>query len=502
MNGAANVRRVRSATAVGISVVWVEFEWGTDIYAARQVVSEKLGLISGSLPPEVETPILAPISSIMGEILFLSLTSDRHTGIELRTAADTVIRRRLLSVPGVSQVIPIGGGEKQYQVVLSPSKLHAYGLSVADVAKRLAETNENASAGLLVEGGQELLIQGIGRVRTPADIAETVVAVRDGVPVRVGQLGVVQIGEAIKRGEGSARGKPAVILGIQKQPGANTLALTRGARRDARRDRGDAPRGHEDRPAHLPAGGLHPDGRSGTSSHALRDGGILVVLVVVLVFLANLRASVITLLAIPLSLIAAVLVLKALGATINTMTLGGMAIAIGELVDDAIIDVENVFRRLRENAHLPEDERRSSLAVVYHASVEVRASVVFATLIILLVFLPLFFLSGVEGRLLQPLGVAYIVSLFASLVVALTLTPALCSLLLPNSKAVLSEHEPRVVRSLKAALRPGPRAHPPASDAGHRPGPGPLRPGRGRRCPSWARRSCPSSTRGRSRSVR
>lgn len=212
MNGAANVRRVRSATAVGISVVWVEFDWGTDIYAARQVVSEKLGLIAGSLPPEVEKPILAPISSIMGEILFLSLTSDRHDGIELRTAAETIIRRRLLSVPGVSQVIPIGGGEKQYQVVLSPSKLKAYRLSVTDVSNRLAETNRNASAGHLVEGGQELLIQGIGRVRTNDDIAETVVTVRDGVPVRVGQLGVVQIGEAIKRGEGSAQGKPAVIL--------------------------------------------------------------------------------------------------------------------------------------------------------------------------------------------------------------------------------------------------------------------------------------------------
>jgi CzcA family heavy metal efflux pump len=449
MNGAANVRRVRSATAVGISVVWVEFEWGTDIYAARQVVSEKLGLITGSLPPEVERPILAPISSIMGEILFLSLTSERHSGIELRTAANTIVRRRLLSVPGVSQVIPIGGGEKQYQVVLSPSKLKAYHLSVSEVSKKLAETNQNASAGILVEGGEELLIQGIGRVRTNADIAETVVAVRDGVPIRVGQLGVVQIGEAIKRGEGSAQGKPAVILGIQKQPGANTLALTRVLDRTLDEIEGTLPSGMRiDRNIFRQANFIQTAVQN--VGHALRDGGILVVLVVV-VFLANFRASVITLLAIPLSLITAVLVLKGLGATINTMTLGGMAIAIGELVDDAIIDVENVFRRLRENAHLPENERRSSLSVVYHASVEVRASVVFATLIILLVFLPVFFLGGVEGRLLQPLGVAYIVSLFASLIVALTLTPALCSLLLPKSKAVLSDHEPWMVRILKRA---------------------------------------------------
>ncbi|MEJ7637107.1 MAG: efflux RND transporter permease subunit [Singulisphaera sp.] len=258
MNGAANVRRVRSATAVGISVVWVEFEWGTDIYAARQVVSEKLGLITGSLPPEVEKPILAPISSIMGEILFLSLTSDRHSGIELRTAADTIIRRRLLSVPGVSQVVPIGGGEKQYQVVLSPSKLHAYRLSSSDVSKRLAQTNQNASAGILVEGGQELLIQGIGRVRTNADIAETVVTVRDGVPVRVGQLGVVQIGEAIKRGEGSAgnRGHPR----HPEAAGGQYARPHEGPRRDARRGRGDAPLGDGGRPGSLPASELHPDG--------------------------------------------------------------------------------------------------------------------------------------------------------------------------------------------------------------------------------------------------
>jgi CzcA family heavy metal efflux pump len=452
MNGAANVRRVRSATAVGISVVWVEFDWGTDIYSARQVVTEKLGLVAGTLPPEVEKPILAPISSIMGEILFLSLTSDRHSGIELRTVASTVIRRRLLSVPGVSQVTPIGGGEKQYQVVLSPAKLLAYRLSVSDVAKHLGETNQNASAGFLVQGGQELLIQGLGRVRTTSDIADTVVAVRDGVPIRVGQLGVVQIGEAIKRGEGSAQGEPAVILGVQKQPGANTLTLTKTLDETLDEIEKTLPKGMKiNRNIFRQANFIQTAIQN--VEHALRDGGILVV-VVVLLFLANFRASFITLLAIPLSLVSAVLVLKALGATINTMTLGGMAIAIGELVDDAIIDVENVFRRLRENAQLPEGQRRNPLVVVYQASLEVRASVVFATFIILLVFLPLFFLGGVEGRLLQPLGVAYIVSLFASLVVALTLTPVLCSLLLPKSRAVLAEHEPRIVTLSKRLYSP------------------------------------------------
>ncbi|RUL86975.1 efflux RND transporter permease subunit [Tautonia sociabilis] len=452
LNGAANVRRVRSSTAVGISVVWVEFDWGTDIYTARQVVTEKLSLVAGGLPPEVEKPILAPISSIMGEILFLALTSDRHSGIELRTVASTVVRRRLLSVPGVSQVTPIGGGEKQYQVVLSPARLQAYRLSVAEVARQLAGTNQNASAGFLVQGGQELLIQGLGRVRTPADIAQTVVAVRDGVPILVGQLGVVQIGEAIKRGEGSAQGEPAVILGIQKQPGANTLELTRALDRTLDEIERSLPEGMAiNRDIFRQAEFIETAIRN--VEHALRDGGILVV-VIVMLFLANLRASFITLLAIPLSLVSAVLVLKALGATINTMTLGGMAIAIGELVDDAIIDVENVFRRLRENARLPEDRRRHPLVVVYQASLEVRASVVFATFIILLVFLPLFFLGGVEGRLLQPLGLAYIVSLFASLVVALTLTPALCSLLLPESRAVLVEHEPRIVSACKRLYSP------------------------------------------------
>ncbi|RUL89442.1 efflux RND transporter permease subunit [Tautonia sociabilis] len=449
VNGASGVRRVRSATAVGISVVWVEFEWDTDIYIARQIVNEKLSLVSGSLPPEVERPILAPISSIMGEILFLSLTSDRHSGIELRTVADTRIRRRLLSVPGVSQVVPIGGGVKQYQVVLSPERLKAYGIGVAEVADRLRETNQNVSAGFLIEGGQEQLIQGIGRVRDPADIADTVVAVRDGVPIRVGQLGLVQIGEAIKRGEGSADAEPAVILGVQKQPDTNTLALT--AALDATLDEIEAtlPEGMEiDRDIFRQADFIAVAVRN--VEEALRDGGILVV-IIVLLFLANLRASFITLLAIPLSLVTAVLVLKAFGATINTMTLGGMAIAIGDLVDDAIIDVENVVRRLRENAGLPEGRRRNPLAVIYHASVEVRSSVVFATLIILLVFLPIFFLGGVEGRMLRPLGVAYVVALFASLVVSLTITPALCSLLLPRSRAILGGREPLVVRALKWA---------------------------------------------------
>jgi CzcA family heavy metal efflux pump len=448
VNGASGVRRVRSATAVGLSIVWIEFDWGTDIYAARQIVSEKVNVAAGELPPEVDRPVLAPVSSIMGEILFLSLTSDKHTPIELRTTADTVIRRRILSVPGVSQVTPIGGGVKQFQVVLSPAKLQAHGLSLNQVTRALAEGNENVSAGFINERSSEWLITGVGRVRSLEDIGETVVIATNGIPTKVADLGNVVIGEEPKRGEGSTRGKLAVILGIQKQPGANTLMLTREL--DAVLD---------DIAAKLPAG-MTIDKRIFRQADfiqiaihdvqgALRDGGLLVVLIVLL-FLANVRATFITLTAIPLSLLATILVMKSFGATINTMTLGGMAIAIGALVDDAVILVENVFRRLRVNSLHPEDKRKKTMQVIFDASIEIQKSIVFATLIIALVFLPIFFLSGVEGRLLKPLGIAYIVSLAASLLVALTVSPVLCHLLLPRSRAVREGKEPKVVTWLKS----------------------------------------------------
>ena len=451
INGASGVRRVRSSTAVGIAVVWVEFDWGMDIYAARQIVSEKVALIAGELPPEVQRPILAPISSIMGEILFLALTSPTHSPIELRTTADTVLRRRLLSVPGVSQVTPIGGGEKQYQVQLSPAKLLTYGITLKQVTQALAASNDNVSAGFMVVSGSEYLVTGRGRMRTTEDVGETVVAAADGVPIRVSDLGSVRIDTAPKRGEGSVNATPAVILGIQKQPGANTLTLTRAVDAVVHDLQATLPDGMQIVRVLRQADFIEV--AMANVFHALRDGGILVVAIVFL-FLANLRAAFITLTAIPLSLLTAVLVLKAFDATMNTMTLGGMAIAIGALVDDAVIDVENVFRRLRENAARPEEARRPVLQVVYEASVEIRASIVFATLIIMLVFLPLFFLAGVEGRLLQPLGAAYVISLLASLAVAVTVTPVLCALLLPRSKAVLRGQEPALVRLLKAGYAP------------------------------------------------
>lgn len=448
LNGAAGVRRVRSATAVGLSIVWTEFEWGTDLRDARQIVSEKIALVANDLPAEVERPILAPVSSIMGEILFLSLTSKTHSPLELRSYAETQIRRRLLAVPGVSQVTPIGGGEQQYQVVLSQDQLLQHHLGLDEVLRALEESNENVSAGVMNERGSEWLVTGVGRVRSLGDLRATVLRTTDDVPLTLDQVGTVRIGEAPKRGEASANTQPAVLLGVQKQPGANTLELTR--RLDAVLDALEAslPAGMTlNRRIFRQADFIEVAVRN--VQRALWDG-ILFVVVVVVVFLANPRAALISVAAIPLSLAVAVLVLSALGSTINTMTLGGMAIAIGALVDDAVIDVENVFRRLRENALLPESRQGSAFSVVLSASTEIRGSIVFATGIIALVFLPIFALGGVEGRLLRPLGVAYLVALGASLLVAVTVTPAMCLWLLPSSGGVRKGHEPRVVRGIKA----------------------------------------------------
>ncbi|MBI3684764.1 MAG: efflux RND transporter permease subunit [Acidobacteria bacterium] len=452
INGAPGVRRVRSATAVGVAVIWVEFDWGQDIHRARQTVNEKLSLASASLPPGVDQPFLAPISSIMGEILFITLESDRHSAMEIRTVADTVLRRRILAVPGVAQVVPTGGDQKQYQVLISPHLLREYSVSLGEVENALRQGSQNSSAGFRVAGGQEYLIQGVGRASTPESIGQIAVTSRQGRPIFVRDVAQVRIGPALKRGEGSHNAEPAVVLGIQKQPGANTLELTR--RLDVTLDeiqKGLPPGMVIDKQVFRQADFIQRSLENLTA--ALRDGAILVVIVVVL-FLMNLRAAIITLLAIPISVLTAVVTMNWFGFTINSMSLGGLAIAIGELVDDAIIDVENVMRRLRENALKPEEERLPALEVIYRASTEIRGSVVFATIIVALVFLPLFALSSVEGRLLAPLGFAYIVSLSASLVVALTVTPALCSFLLPNARSVLRGHEPWLVSRLKRVFQP------------------------------------------------
>lgn len=452
LNGSVGVRRVRSATAVGVAVVWVEFEWGQDIARARQTVAEKLTLVAASLPPGVEPPFLAPVSSIMGEVLFVDLESNRHSPIELRTAAETVIRRRLLAVPGVSQVIATGGEQKQYEVVMDPARLQAHDVTIADVERALTAANRNATAGFTAAEGQEYLVRGVGRFANVADIGATVVKSHDTVPVLVRDLGTVQIGAAIKRGDGSHNAKPAVIIGIQKQPGANTLQLTEhidAALDDIQRALPQGMTIHRDlfRSADFIEQSLR------NLVKALVEGAGLVI-VVVFVFLMNIRAAAITLLALPLSLLAAVVALDRFGLSINSMSLGGLAIAIGELVDDAIIDVENVVRRLRENAKVPPDSRRTALEIVYDASTEIRQSVVFATAIVALVFLPLFLLGSVEGRLLRPLGLAYVVALTASLIVALTVTPVLCSWWLPNATTIVGGEEPRLTRWLKDWYEP------------------------------------------------
>ncbi len=449
VNGATGVRRVRSSTSQGISIVWVEFDWGSDIFQARQIVNEKLQLVAGSLPAGVPPPVLAPISSIMGEIMLIGITGDRTVSpMEMRSVADWTLRRRLLAVPGVSQVIPIGGEVKQYQVLVSPEGLRAYDVTLQDVLAAAEGSNVNASGGVFMDRGQEYLIRGVGRVQDARDIASTVVTTRGGVPVLIGDVAEVRIGAATKLGDGSVNAAPAVVMSIQKQPNTNTLELT---------ERIDETLAEIQ--ATLPAGmtinrGVFRQAEFIETSvdnviEALRDGAILVVLILFL-FLWSFRTTFISVLAIPLSLVVAIFALKGLGISINTMTLGGMAIAIGALVDDAVIDVENVFRRLRENRHLPPDDRRPSLEVIFLASKEIRASIVTATLIICIVFVPLFFLSGVEGRMLRPLGIAYIVSILASLVVALTLTPALCAYLLPKAKALEGDEESWVARRLKS----------------------------------------------------
>ncbi|HTL00766.1 MAG TPA: efflux RND transporter permease subunit, partial [Vicinamibacterales bacterium] len=447
INGASGVRRVRSATAVGIAVVWVEFDWGTDIFMARQLVSEKLSLVSAALPPQVERPILAPISSIMGEILFFAVSSETDDQLELRTVTDTLVRRRLLAIPGVSQVTPIGGAERQFQVIAHPEALVANEISLNELLEAVKGASQNASAGIYTEGSQEYVLQAIGRTRTPEEIGDTVVALHGDRSVMVRDVADVREGAALKRGEGSRSGKPAVIVGVQKQPGANTIDVT--ARLDLALDalQKELPRGLTiDRRIFRQADFIEVAVDNVIA--ALRDGGLLVIVIVVL-FLANWRAAAITLTAMPLSLAAAVLALRAMGASINTMTLGGMAIAIGALVDDAIIDVENVVRRLRENHALAPADRRPAAEVVRDATLEIRSSIVFATIIIVLVFVPIFALSGIEGRLLTPLAFAYIVSLLASLAVAVMVTPALCAAFLPNAASIQSGHDGWLTRTLK-----------------------------------------------------
>jgi len=452
MNGATGVRRVRSSLATGLAVIWVEFEWGTDIFQARQIVAEKLQSVWSLLPPGMDPPVLAPVSSLMGEIMLIGVSSDSLSEMDLRSFADNILRRRLLAVSGVSQVIAIGGERKQYQVLAHPERLAAYGVSLDELKEAVGKANLNSTGGFFVTGGIEFIIRGLGRVQTLDDVRRAVVAVRDGSPILVEHVADVQIGGATRLGTSSVNGREAVILAVQKQPNANTLELSRRIDWMLQEMESLLPadveiNNHVFRQADFIEVSIH------NVVEALRDGAILVV-IILLLFLANIRTTFISLIAIPLSLVIATLVMYVMGMTINTMTLGGMAIAVGVLVDDAIIDVENVFRRLKENRILPEGKRRPPLRVVFQASNEIRQPMVIATFIIIAVFAPLFFMSGIEGRLLLPLGFAFVISVFASLLVAVTIVPALSLYLLPKMKKTTAHQETWLVRRLKKAYHP------------------------------------------------
>ena len=446
LNGATNVERVRSQSAPGLSIIWVEFGWDTNIYIARQIVNERLQLASAQLPPEV-VPVMGPISSIMGGIHLISLRAEEESisGLELRTLADWTIRPRILAIPGVAQVVNMGGGVRQYQVLVNPQRMRDFSISLAELERAIGFSNSATSGGFLNRGGQEYLIRNMGRIETLDDLGNSVVAVRGSVPVYVRDVARVQFGPQIKRGESAYNGQHAVIMQITKQPGANTLELTERVEAALDEIRAGLPEGVVVDPAVFRQADFIATAIDNVVE-ALRDASILVVIVLFL-FLLNFRTTTITLTAIPLSFLITAVVMKFFGISINTMMLGGLAIAIGELVDDAIVDVENVFRRLRENRQ--RDHPEPALNVVFRASSEIRNSIVFATLIVILVFLPLFFLSGVEGRLFTPLGVAYVVSILASLLVSLTLTPVLCYYLLGRSKLLERREDGWLVRQLK-----------------------------------------------------
>ncbi|MCA9060713.1 MAG: efflux RND transporter permease subunit, partial [Planctomycetaceae bacterium] len=515
LNGAVGVQDVRSSSGVGISVVYVEFDWDTDIYVDRQIVAEKIQTAQERMPPGV-TPQLAPISSIMGQILMLAMFRDSPSpnaadlqaahspepgqspssvgiseDLELRTAADWTVRQRLLTIPGVAQVFTMGGGRRQFQVLVDPDALLRFGVTLHDVKQALVSSNENGSGGYLdQQGPNELLVRTIGRLQTVEDLQKVCITIRDGRPVALDQIARVVEAAQVKRGDSSAwirsagghgaqtdseqgspepresspnsapaetsaaattanwQGGPAVVLTINKQPGADTRRVTADVLAAVRDLQPTLPADVRIIPVYSQSSFI--DRAIANVVEALRDGGILVVLIL-FVFLMNLRTTVITLTAIPLSIMMTAIVFAAFGLSINTMTLGGLAVAIGELVDDAIVDVENIYRRLRENRLLTTP--RSALRVVYDASLEVVSSIVFGTMIVILVFVPLFALSGMEGRLFAPLGVAYIVSILSSLIVSLTVTPVLSFWLLGRGSGLHGENDGIVLRVLKALAR-------------------------------------------------
>jgi HME family heavy-metal exporter len=450
VNGLPGVRRVRSASAISLSLVWVEFDWGTDIYRARQLVGERVAAAQAAMPPGIE-PVMTPITSITGEIMLLAVSSPDHSvsDIDLRAYAEFDLRNKLLAIPGVSQVAAIGGELPEYQINVRQDRLALYGLTIQDVVDAARNAHSTASAGYLPHADrQELPLRQEARVTTERDIASTMIVMKDGLPITIGEVAEVTLGGAPKRGTAASQGVPAVVLSIQKSPGTNTLNLTQAIDAALVQIEKAAPRGvlinkEVFRQSHFIQ-------RSVNNVFKVLIEATLIVGVILILFLLNVRTTIITLTALPLSLAAALLTLDTLGLTLNVMTLGGLAVAIGELVDDAIIDVENVHRRLVENAERPLAERRGLVDVIYTASNEIRSSVVYATILICIVFLPLMFLDGLEGRFFKPLAATYIISIMASLVVALTVTPAMCKLL-------LRPRAPRTGRSTASAHAPAPR---------------------------------------------
>ena len=448
VNGATDVRRVRSSSTTGFSVVWVEFDWGTDIYRDRQIVSEKLAEVSESLPPTCGKPTLGPQSSILGEVLIVGLTSDKTSMQDLRTIADWTIRPRLLSLGGVAQVTVLGGDIKEYQILLSPEKMRHYGITLQEVLTSAKDMNRNSAGGVLYEYGNEYIIRGVLSTDNAAELGRAVVKMDGDAPITLSDIAEIKAGaKAPKLGTASHRGKPAVLMTVTKQPNASTIDLT------AKLDHAV-----QDLKTQLPSDiniatdifrqQKFIDSSIDNIKKSLYEGALFVI-IVLFFFLMNVRTTLISLVTIPLSLLVSILTLKAFGLTINTMSIGGMAIAIGSLVDDAIVDVENVFKHLRKNRQLPENEKKPILEVVFNASREVRLPILNSTFIIVVSFVPLFFLTGMEGRMLRPLGIAFITALFASTLVALTLTPVLCSFLLGRDSSDKAGKDPALVRWLQ-----------------------------------------------------
>ena len=449
VNGATNVRRVRSSSATGFSIVNIEFDWGTDIYKARQIVSEKIAMVGADLPENVGNPTLGPQASILGELMIIGLTADTTSMQDLRTIADWTIRPRLLSTGGVAQVAVMGGDIKEYQILMDPSKMRRHGVSMDEVIYAVKGMNQNASGGTLYEYGNEYIVRGLLSTNDIDELKKAVVKTSEnGLPITLDAIADVRIGPKTPvLGVASNDGKPAVLLTVTKQPNTNTLALT-----------GRLDNALDELKANLPADvkinsqifrqSRFIDSSIDNVKKSLIEGAIFVI-IVLFIFLMNWRTTIISLISIPLSIVFSLLAIRWMGLTINTMSLGGIAIAIGSLVDDSIVDVENVFKRLRQNREKPENERESVIKVVYEASKEVRMPMLNSTLIIIASFLPLFFLSGMEGRMLKPLGITFIISLMASTLVALTVTPVLSSFLLGSQNSDKTGKEPTLVRWLK-----------------------------------------------------